>query len=142
MKIKWYTVVSAILFFIALVFIIIAFALVNTYQEKSALPALNPEADFTPQNGTTSTSTSAQEDSRDESKEVEEGIPLKTLPLTPAQANALGSVGIDIETFIITPSMILCGQQVLGPSRFDAIVDGAAPTFFEMVTLTPCLTKA
>lgn len=67
------------------------------------------------------------------------GIPLKTLPLTDAQKSALKTMNIDAETFIITQDMVDCTEASLGAARFSEIINGAAPSFTEGLTLFKCI---
>lgn len=66
-------------------------------------------------------------------------IPLSSLPLSDTQKSLLGTAGIDYDTFIITPEMIVCAQEKLGAARFDAIVDGSSPSALETMSLLGCL---
>jgi len=68
----------------------------------------------------------------------EEGIPLKSLPVNETQEKVLDAVGVDTETFIITPTMIDCAQKKLGMSRYNEIIAGAAPTILEGMSLLQC----
>lgn len=69
----------------------------------------------------------------------DEGIPLKSLPLSEGQEKVLNTVGIDADTFVITPEMTDCALEVLGENRFTEIKDGATPTFLETSSLLKCL---
>lgn len=66
-------------------------------------------------------------------------IPLSSLPLSDTQKSLLSAAGIDYETFIITPEMIVCAEGKLGTERFGAIVDGSSPSALETMSLLGCL---
>ncbi len=70
---------------------------------------------------------------------VTEPIKLSTLPLSDAQKSMLGTAGIDVDTFVITPEMIACAEAALGAERFAAIVGGDAPGATEIFSLLRCL---
>ncbi len=70
---------------------------------------------------------------------VEDGVPLRDLPLSDGQKSALDTVGIDVDTFVITPAMQACAADKLGAARMEEIIAGAAPSFFETTKLLPCL---
>lgn len=69
----------------------------------------------------------------------EEGIPLSSLPLSESQRTSIEKVGINVDTFIITPTMVECGEGRLGVERMQEIIGGAAPSFIESLALTTCL---
>ncbi len=71
----------------------------------------------------------------------EGGIPLSSLPLTDSQKSALGNVGIDVNTFVLTQPMLECGAEKIGNDRIEAIVGGAAPSFMETTQMLPCLSE-
>lgn len=68
-----------------------------------------------------------------------EGIPLRELSLSPEQQSVVATLGIDPETFVITPSMQECAREKLGGERFTEVLDGAAPGPLEVVRLGLCL---
>lgn len=70
---------------------------------------------------------------------AKDGIPLSSLPLSDSQQEALRNVNIDPETFIITPEMQACAQDAMGQERYNAMLDGAAPTFLESMSLLRCV---
>lgn len=69
----------------------------------------------------------------------EEGVPLRDLPLGDTQRSALETVGVDVETFVITPAMQVCAAEKLGFERMNEIVAGAAPTVLETARIAPCI---
>ena len=70
---------------------------------------------------------------------VDKAIPLRTLPLTDTQKKTAEAVGIDVDTFEITPDMVSCAEGKLGAARVAEIVAGDSPSFLEMASLTTCL---
>lgn len=68
-----------------------------------------------------------------------DGIPLRDLPLSETQRSILSGVGVDVETFIITPAVQVCAEEKLGADRMMEIVDGDAPSVIETTRLLPCL---
>ncbi len=79
----------------------------------------------------------------DETEETQilerEEIPLRSLPLNDAHKSILNKIGIDAETFIITPEMQDCAVNRLGRERLTEIFGGADPKALEIATLTACL---
>ena len=67
------------------------------------------------------------------------GIALSSLSLSDEQKAALGKVGIDASTFVLTETMLECGVGKIGADRIEAIVGGQAPTFMETTKMLPCL---
>ncbi len=70
---------------------------------------------------------------------LERSIPLRDLPLSDSQKKTAASFGIDVDTFIITPAMIVCAEGKLGKSRLDAIIAGSGVSFMESMSLMGCL---
>jgi hypothetical protein len=66
-------------------------------------------------------------------------IPLSSLPLSDTQKSLLAAAGIDYDTFIITPEMVVCAQEKLGADRFEAIRQGSSPSALETMSLLGCL---
>jgi hypothetical protein len=69
------------------------------------------------------------------------GIKLSTLALGESQKKALQTAGINIDTFVITETMISCGVGKLGEARASEIFAGATPSLLEIGKLLPCLRK-
>ena len=69
----------------------------------------------------------------------DEGVPLASLPLTESHKKALSAVNIDVETFVLTETMIVCAGEKIGSERITAIIDGSAPSILEITKLIPCL---
>lgn len=68
-------------------------------------------------------------------------ITITTASLTPTQRAVLETFGIADEQFEVTDSMITCAQEAVGVHRFTEIVNGSAPSPFEVLTLAPCLRR-
>lgn len=61
--------------------------------------------------------------------------------LTETQRSVLSTFGIEGESFTVTEGMITCATEGIGKARFTEIINGAAPSPFEMVKLLPCMKK-
>ncbi|MCA9365796.1 hypothetical protein KC723_02785 [Candidatus Kaiserbacteria bacterium] len=70
--------------------------------------------------------------------EADEGMSLKDLNLSDSQQDMVEKLGIDVDTFVITKEMIECAENKLGKERYQAILAGSAPTFFESLSLVAC----
>lgn len=70
---------------------------------------------------------------------VREPIPLSKLPLNDTQKQLVKGLGIDYDTFMITPEMALCAEGSLGRERVGELIDGSSPSFSELTVLTKCL---
>lgn len=66
-------------------------------------------------------------------------IPLRDIPLGETQKSILDKVGVDIDTFVITPAMQACASEKLGEGRMAEIIAGDAPTVVETARLSLCL---
>ena len=69
----------------------------------------------------------------------EEGIPVSTDSLTETQKSLLNTVGVDTDSFVLTPEMVQCAEDALGNERVLEIMEGATPSVLEAMKLTPCL---
>ena len=69
----------------------------------------------------------------------EEGIALPANALSEEQKAIAESVGIDVDSFMITTEMIECAEEKIGTVRLQEIMDGASPSFLESAKLAPCL---
>ncbi len=69
------------------------------------------------------------------------GIKLSTLALGDNQKKALETAGINIDTFVVTESMIACSVAKLGDTRATEIFAGATPSLLEIGKLLPCLSR-
>ena len=108
----------------------------------TVLPAISQQVEtFTQSASSTSGENTNPEDSTlMKSLDVpHEGIKLSSLALGDSQKEALESVGINVEAFVITETMISCGVGKLGDGRATEIFAGATPTLIEIGTLLPCL---
>lgn len=68
-----------------------------------------------------------------------EGVKVDASQLSNSQAEMLETVGVDTDNLTITPAMIQCAEDVLGPDRVAEIAAGDSPTFFETGRLLPCV---
>ncbi len=71
----------------------------------------------------------------------EGGIKLSSLTLGDNQKKALETAGINIDTFVVTESMIACSVAKLGDTRATEIFAGATPSLLEIGKLLPCLSR-
>ncbi len=67
------------------------------------------------------------------------GVALPAESLSASQKAVLDTMGIEIDSFVITPAMVRCAEEKLGSSRVRELMDGVAPTLLEVASLTPCL---
>lgn len=81
----------------------------------------------------------SQETATTSAEQPTAGVPLRDLPLSDAQKATLDTMGIDVETFVITPAMQDCAAEKLGAARMEEIIAGAAPSFSETTKLLSCL---
>jgi len=72
---------------------------------------------------------------------ITEPIPLSEVPLNETQRQFLNTLGVDVETMVITPSMGMCAERALGRDRLKEIVDGATPSALEAISITPCINQ-
>lgn len=70
---------------------------------------------------------------------VRDPIPLSKLPLNDTQKKLISGLGIDYDTFMITPEMVDCAEGRLGRGRVEELIGGAAPSFSELTSLSKCL---
>lgn len=141
---KAFLISSLILLALALVFVVLVFLYVN-FSLEPANTTVAPESATSSESSTAATATSEtdldtqQEEASSTPSVPREGVPLDSLALTEGQREAIALVGIDVETFVITPEMQVCAEEALGAERLNEIIAGAAPTFMETTRLLPCL---
>lgn len=70
-----------------------------------------------------------------------EGIPLRTLALTTEQISLLESFGIDVATFVITPTMVACAESAIGADRVAYLMAGGSPGLIEAGKLFGCMSS-
>lgn len=93
----------------------------------------------------TSTSTSTSDSTAEEggahasTSSVKEGTPLPKGALTEEQRSLAESLGIDVDSFVITETMIRCVEEKLGTERLDEIMAGASPSPLEAMRMLPCI---
>ena len=121
--------------FLIITFSLLAFALV-----VSVITYIFVVAQIQNQSSTVKSAPASAETSVAASASVPaEGIPLRDIPLTDTQKSTLETVGVDVETFVITPAMQVCVAEKLGTVRMEEITAGDTPTFLETTKLLPCL---
>lgn len=134
---KFFLVISFCLLLVALGVVVVVFWLVNMQLDVNAVT--HPQAtDLSVSIATTSAEVAAVESGL-EMIVPAEGLPLRDLPISATQERVISSVGIDIETFTFTPSMLACGVEKLGAARVAEIVAGDTPSIVETARLVPCL---
>lgn len=125
---KKFLLISGGLLVIALLIVVSVF-LYLSFQIKVEQPAL----------GNSSTTVSITEAGQVEADN--ETIPLRDLPISDSQQKVLETVGVDVDTFVITPAMQNCAVEKLGAKRMVELIAGAAPTALETAKLLPCIGK-
>ena len=68
-----------------------------------------------------------------------EPVTVSASALTEGQKALLIKLGIDPTKFVVTPKMVTCAEDTLGPTRVAEIIKGDTPTTVEAVRLSPCL---
>lgn len=86
-----------------------------------------------PQQNSTST------DDHTASETAEGDITISADSLSERQKDALEAFGLDGMEYTVTAPMIACAEAELGDQRFDEIINGAAPTPLEALSLVPCM---
>ncbi len=71
----------------------------------------------------------------------EEVIEIHTADLTESQQKTLQAFGLDGDSFMITEGMISCAKDAVGAERYEAILNGAAPSPLESTKMFPCMNK-
>ena len=61
------------------------------------------------------------------------------LPISAEQRAAAEQLGIDVDSFQITPEMIACATEAVGEARLAELSAGAEPSFGELFSLGSCL---
>lgn len=67
------------------------------------------------------------------------GIPLRNLQLNESQLSVLDKMGVDVDTFVITPEIQACATAKLGDERMAEIIAGDTPSATETIKLVSCL---
>ncbi|MBP6881450.1 MAG: hypothetical protein KBC35_02385 [Candidatus Pacebacteria bacterium] len=129
---KKFLIISSILLVITIVLVVIVFYYVS-FQLKSGQNAADtadaPATTINEKTGTPATISTA----------TPTPIPLRDLPINDSQQKVLETVGVEIDTFVITPAMQVCAAEKLGADRMANIVSGDTPTALETARLVPCL---
>lgn len=132
---KKFLLISLSLLVVSLLMVVAVFFYVSVQLKQSQTEVVGLPA--TPQASTTKDS--SEDAVAVESSTAKEGIPLRDLPLGEGQRSVLETVGVDVDTFIITPEIQACAALKLGDERMNAIIAGEAPTVFETTKLLSCL---
>jgi len=82
--------------------------------------------------------TTSSSDVASEGVASDDGLYIADIPMSDEQRNMLNSFGLDDETYI-SPAMITCAEETLGPERKAAIFAGDTPNFLETTQLLGCL---
>lgn len=125
---KKFLLITAILLIIALLAAIAIFCYLSFSLKSSQVRPVTPADE----------QASATADVIDETAPTE-GIPLRDMPLSDGQRSVVETLGVDVETFTITPEMQACAEEALGPARMQEIIAGDAPSFIETTKLVGCL---
>lgn len=114
------------------VFLYLSFTVMPAREQSNLVPSVAVEQPLTlpalPIGTTTPSTTKAVVD-----------IPLRDVPLSTAQQSVLETVGVDTDTFVITPEMQRCAEEKIGQTRVAEIVAGDAPSALETAKLLTCL---
>lgn len=131
-----YVIISSVLLIGALIFSGLLFWFISTnYEikdtavfEKEVEPTITKPADevLIP---TDSNPTAVKTDS----------VPLKDIALTPDQVETLTKVGVDVDTYVLTPDLITCFETALGKEKWQEIIAGAKPGVLDIAKLVPCV---
>lgn len=89
----------------------------------------------------TATSTDDAPPTSMSSDTLEGGVAVRDLPLTPEQQQVAESLGFDTTQMVLSPTLVACARDTLGESRYQAIIAGDTPTFFETARLLPCVSQ-
>jgi len=66
-------------------------------------------------------------------------VVIDTRTLTDTQRSILSTFGYKGDMVTIPHEVVSCAEQSVGEVRFTEILDGSAPTPFELLKLSPCL---
>lgn len=100
---------------------------VVTDEEQSIQQSLE-----TPTNETVEQSEATQETT------PEEPLVVNTNTLSPEQKKLLETFGINTDSIEVTAEMVVCAKAKVGEVRFEEILSGSTPTFFEGLSLASC----
>jgi hypothetical protein len=129
----------------SLIFFLTAAAItVGVFFFVSGLGAPSPVTEEGVKNSAENMSAVAEEKAEEATQKLKEqipegGVPLASLPLTESHKKALSAVNINVETFVLTETMIDCAGGKIGADRMTEIIAGNAPSVLEVTKLIPCL---
>lgn len=113
-----------------------------------AIPTAFPETNSVPKETTPNSAEAGaaprmqNQDTLDErifTESAPQSIFLRDLQLSESQIRAAETFGIDVNTFEITPTMIMCAEEQVGTERLTEFKNGATPGFAEGLALFGCL---
>lgn len=128
---KKFLLISLGLLLLAILLVILVFLYISVQLNQSQSQTVGNTINHTPSSevtGTSSTETTSPK-----------AIPLRDLQLNQSQQSALDTVGIDVDTFVITPEIQTCAAAKLGNNRMSEIIAGDVPTMIETTKLISCL---
>ena len=70
--------------------------------------------------------------------ETAEPVVVDTNVLSPEQRKLLETFGIEADSIEVTADMIACAKEKVGEARFEEILSGDTPSFFEGLSLAAC----
>ena len=79
------------------------------------------------------------EDEKIISTVISKPISVSDVPLSETQKRVAETVGIDLDSFIITPEMAACAEGKMGAERVAEFIAGATPSFLEVTSLVGCI---
>lgn len=135
---KKFLLISFCLLLIALLLVSAVFLYISM-QLKQGQSQVESRLANEPADQTTVTAESVTDKNTVTSTPATSGIPLRDLQLSDSQRSVLDTMGIDVETFVITPEIQACAAAKLGDTRMSEIVAGGAPTVIETTKLISCL---
>lgn len=130
---KKFLMISFILFFIALLIVVSVFLYISFQLNQSQSQVTNSATNESSVTQETTSGTAAVP------TVAPEGIPLRNLQLNDSQRSVLNTIGVDVDTFVITPEIQTCAAAKLGDERMADIIAGDAPSVIETTKLVSCL---
>lgn len=70
-----------------------------------------------------------------------EPVVIDVTKLTDAQREILASFGYGGDSITISEAVVRCAEEALGTTRFNEVLNGAAPTPLEALSLVPCMKR-
>lgn len=82
--------------------------------------------------------TTTSEGGASDTAETVETVVVDTNVLSPEQRKLLETFGIEADSIEVTADMIACAKEKVGEARFEEILSGDTPSFFEGLSLAAC----